>query len=77
MENIEKCEHIIGIWIDFEDTRTVTTNELREEIEEGHTVFSLNDYCNFRKSVNLARFRYCPECGKKIDWKAIKGGSNG
>ena len=77
MENIEKCEHAIGMWIDYEDTRIMTAKELREEIEEGHTRFSLNDYCDFRKSVNLARFRCCPECGKKIDWKEIKGGANG
>ena len=77
MENIEKCEHAIGMWICYEDTRIMTANELREEIEEGHAVFSLNDYCDFRKSVNLVRFRHCPECGKKIDWKSIKGGANG
>ncbi len=77
MDNIQKCEHAIGMWIDYDDTRIVTAKELREEIYEGHTVFSINDYCDFRKSVNLARFKHCPECGKKIDWKAIKGGANG
>lgn len=77
MENIEKCEHAIGMWICYEDTRIMTAKELRREIEEGHIVFSINDYCDFRKAVNLIRFRHCPECGKKIDWKAIKGGANG
>ena len=77
MENIEKCEHAIGMWVDYEDTRIMTEKELRKEIKKGHATFSLNDYCNFRKSVNLVRFRHCPECGKKIDWKAIKGGANG
>ena len=65
------------MWIDYEDTRIMTANELREEIEEGHTTFSLNDYCDKRKSTDLTRFNYCPICGKKIDWKAIKGGANG
>ncbi len=34
--------------------------------------WSLRDYADKRKSTNLTRFDYCPECGKKIDWKAIR-----
>jgi hypothetical protein len=34
--------------------------------------WSLKDYCDKRRSTNLTRFDYCPECGKKIDWKRIK-----
>ena len=74
MENIEKCEQAIGVWVDYDDTRIVTAKELREEIDEGHTIFSINDYCDLRKSTNMMRFIYCPECGKKIDWKELKGG---
>lgn len=35
------------------------------------------NYCDKRTSTNLTQFNYCPLCGKKIDWKAIKGGANG
>lgn len=35
-------------------------------------VYSLKDYADKRKSTDLTRFDYCPICGKKIDWKAIK-----
>ena len=38
-------------------------------------VWSLSDYADKRKSTNLTRFDFCPECGKKIDWKAIKSGA--
>lgn len=34
--------------------------------------WSLRDYTDKRKSTNLTRFDFCPECGKKIDWKAIR-----
>ena len=36
--------------------------------------WTLKDYCDKRKSTNLSRFDFCPECGKKIDWKRIKDG---
>lgn len=34
--------------------------------------YTLKDYCDKRKLTNLARFNFCPYCGKKIDWKKIK-----
>ena len=36
----------------------------------------LKDYADGRKSTNLRRFKFCPECGEKIDWKAIRKGEN-
>lgn len=84
MENIEKCECIIGMRYDYEDTDLVTLAELKEHIESHNGMVKfwqthgfpatkekkLADYCD-------TRFNYCPLCGKKIDWKAIKGGANG
>ena len=35
-------------------------------------VYSLSDYADGRKSTNLIRFKNCPYCGEKIDWKKIK-----
>ena len=90
MENIEKCEHQIGVLWNYESTTITTIKELKEHIEWNkrwreysydvvfHSgLYSLADYCDKRKSTNLTRFNYCPLCGKKIDWKAIKGGANG
>lgn len=34
--------------------------------------YSLSDYFDKRKSVNMKRFEYCPMCGKKIDWKEMR-----
>ena len=39
-----------------------------------YSVYSLADYCDGRRNTDLRRFTYCPECGQKIDWKAIKEG---
>lgn len=37
--------------------------------------YSLNDYLDKRKSVNMTRFNFCPVCGNKIDWKAMREGA--
>ena len=34
--------------------------------------WALKDYADKRKSTNLTRFDFCPECGKRIDWAAIR-----
>lgn len=36
------------------------------------STYTLRDYCDLRKSTDLRRFKYCPECGDKIDWKALR-----
>lgn len=73
-------ECVIGLWYEYDNTDIVTERELFNEIRSennyreiyGGTPLDATDYCDFRKSVNLARFRHCPMCGKKIDWKTIK-----
>lgn len=91
MENIEKCECVIGVLWNYENTKLATLEELKKHIKDEQNkrkysshfvvyhneVYSLADYCDKRKSTDLTRFNYCPLCGKKIDWKAIKGGANG
>ena len=88
MESIEKCECCIGIKYDYENTELVTLAELKGYIEREKRLseyhknsdwwqsmcnkYTLDDYCDKRKSTDLTRFNYCPFCGKRIDWKAIK-----
>ena len=40
----------------------------------GVRAWTLADYCDKRKSTDLTRFEYCPMCGEKINWGAIKKG---
>jgi RNA polymerase-binding transcription factor DksA len=42
-----------------------------------HKEYTLADYADKRKSTNLIRFNFCPDCGKAIDLKKlIKEGGN-
>lgn len=34
-------------------------------------VFTLKQYADRRRSTDLTRFSFCPDCGKRIDWKII------
>jgi hypothetical protein len=76
---IKPHECIIGQLLSYENTRLVTEQELVEDIEWrsgivtfGRAKLSFADYCDFRQSLDLVRFKYCPDCGEKIDWKAMK-----
>lgn len=62
----------IGLWVDYHWNELITLDELKEEIEEKATIYTINDYADRRKSTNLTRFNYCPYCGEKINWKCIK-----
>lgn len=78
------CECCIGIIWDYDNSRMVTFEELKERIEyltefrrpyPNWRTYQLSDYCDWRKNTDLTRFKFCPYCGKKIDWKALKGGA--
>lgn len=54
-------------WID-KDPVLKDCEELKSKI------YSLKDYADKRKATDLTRFDFCPECGQKIGWEAIKRG---
>ena len=82
------CDHCIGLLWDQEYGQFVTLQELKEHIKDvkalnrqlvsaggrALTAYSLREYADFRRSTDLARFKYCPECGDKINWKEIARG---
>ncbi len=83
-----KHDCYIGLRHDCENTDIVTLEELKQHIESEKRLaeqnedsefwqsicskYTLDDYCDMRKGTDLTRFRYCPMCGKKIEWKQIK-----
>lgn len=85
-DSMDKHECTIGIWGDYEDTRTITFRELKKEADNNiemleyckgtgysySTPYSLSDYLDNRKSTNLEKFKFCPYCGKEIDWKKLR-----
>lgn len=82
------CDHIIGILYCVDDSILITLDGLKKEIADTkidnrmcerdgmewlkRPEWTLHDYTDGRKSTNLHRFMFCPECGEKIDWKAIR-----
>ncbi len=87
MDNQHEC--YIGMQYDYDNTYLTTLANLKVHIKSAREFaeiagkwfppsllhsFTLDDYCDKRKSTDLTRFNYCPLCGKKIDWKAIKRG---
>lgn len=85
------CDCCIGLLYMSENLLPVTLHQLEKHIamalcfnriaaESGskmrHKVYPLADYADRRKSTDLHRFKYCPDCGKKIDWAGIRRTSN-
>lgn len=81
-------ECIIGVFNHNDYSELVTLGDLKSLIEERNEFnaecdkqgipeirvreYTIKDYTDFRRSTNLTRFSYCPDCGKKIDWKGIR-----
>lgn len=86
-----KCEHIVGLIYDYENTHLTTLDGLKQHIKDelelkrtfetdplykgynhGIKGWTLADYADRRKSTDMCRFDFCPLCGEKIDWKALR-----
>jgi hypothetical protein len=48
----------------------------RDVTELRAKVWTLKNYGDWRKSTDLTRFCYCPECGTHIDWRTIRRSNN-
>lgn len=81
-------ECIIGLLYQTDTSDLCTVSMLRNHIDERrelnveakkympHLVipeWTMKDYTDRRKSTNLTHFTFCPTCGKKIDWKGLRG----
>ena len=64
----------IHIKENLEMKKAFETDPLYFGYNHGIKGWTLADYCDKRKNTDLTRFEYCPMCGRKIDWKAIKTG---
>ena len=87
------CDHHrIGFLYDFDDTKAVTFQGLKDHIkrlkevevyfketsgyERKFCAYTMQDYLDQRKSTNLIRFKFCPFCGEKIDWAMMRKEAN-
>ena len=80
----EEHECYIGIYHGYDSSDLITFNEIYEKEFLHYWNQEFGDlpedakenwkkYFDFRYSTALSRFIYCPYCGKKINWKELKG----
>ncbi len=67
------CECYIGVYWDYENSELMTRKDLEELINSNsyHTC-TREQYCDRNFYTGLEKFDFCPKCGKKIDWDAIR-----
>lgn len=66
----KNCEHNIGLLQIYEGGWLITVEELKRE--QPNTGYLMKEYLDSRYSTNLYKFKYCPCCGEKLDWKQIR-----
>lgn len=73
----------IGMFFDYENTELLSFDDLLAKNKRIKNLFNeykfkwllptpLQDYFDRRKKSELIHFNYCPTCGKKIDWRALR-----
>lgn len=58
--------------MELEFEKIASLDPVYSSIYHSYKHYTMNDYLDKRKSTNLRRFEYCPDCGKKIDWKKMR-----
>ena len=69
---MDKHYCFIGMLYNYENTELVDYGRLKYLVAEHYTIFTMKDYCDLRRSTDLHRFKYCPECGREIDWRTMR-----
>lgn len=65
-------ETIIGILYFTDDCEFVTVGDLLRHIARGDTVYTMNDYTDWRRSTDITRFRFDPFTGEKVEWGRLR-----
>ena len=67
---LDELKHHIEDQKEF--NRSLQDDPLLRDCKELYAkVFTLKQYADRRRSTDLTRFSFCPDCGKRIDWKII------
>jgi len=56
--------------VSYSDTRLATVEDVMGELQYGY--HTAQQYCDFRCSTNLVRFKFDPYTGEMVDWKKVK-----
>ena len=72
-QKVECCECYIGVYWDYENSELMTRKDLEELINSNCSrTCTREQYCDRDFYSGLEKFDFCPKCGKKIDWAAIR-----
>lgn len=72
-QNVECCECYIGVYWDYENSELMTRKNLEELINSNYShTCTREQYCDRNFYIGLEKFDFCPKCGKRIDWDAIR-----
>lgn len=68
-----ECECYIGVYWNYEDSELMTRGDFEELLTNTYLgIYTREQYCDREFYTNLEKFDFCPKCGKKIDWDAIR-----
>ena len=69
----ERCECYICVYWNYENSELMTRKDLEELINSNSSyTCTREEYCDRDFYSGLEKFYFCPKCGKKIDWDAIR-----
>lgn len=67
------CECHIGVYWNYENSELMTRKDLEALINSTSSyTCTREEYCDRDFYSGLEKFDFCPKCGKKIDWEAIR-----
>lgn len=68
-----QCKCYIGIHWCYDDSELMTREDFEVLLTRVYNgVYTREQYCDKRFQKNFEQFDFCPKCGKKINWDAIK-----
>lgn len=65
-----QCKCYIGVYWDYDFSELMTRKDFEDLLSR--EFYTREQYCDKEFSTNLEKFDFCPKCGKKIDWDAIR-----
>lgn len=65
-----RCECHIGVYWDYDFSELMTREDFEGLVKKKQ--YTREQYCDREFNTNLEKFNFCPKCGKKIDWDAIR-----
>lgn len=66
-----QCECHIGVYWNYDFSELITRKDFEDLLKKKGS-YTREKYCNQASCTNLEKFEFCPKCGRKINWDAIR-----